>query len=312
MLHSLLLSLAVSSQATAAGSGNCPDAGVIEAADAATEAFASLDPNGFADARKLAHRALACSQRQLTPEEVARLQELEALAAFLAKDADRTRAAFRAARRASVTYKPTPSVAPGGGPIDRIYLDAMEEAPSVLVRVYADDGDVYVDGVPATEVALEHPSVVQLAENGPITTGTWIPEGTAAELPEWLSLAPPAAATLPARQSTDTVAASPGRELGSDPAPARLELSRPMWITAGTLSVIAGGLWVAFGADVKQYNSDKDDYTSGALKQNGTTADIQEAQADVNSQAQRINTVGSVAVGVSGLAGACAGVAIAF
>ena len=119
-----LLVLIVHRAPTAAAACPAPAASLETARAAAEEAYEGMDAGAFAAARDVAREALGCQDARVAPPLAAVYHRLEALDAYLSRDHDRARAAFRAALSADPETALPLSLAPEANPLRALFDEA--------------------------------------------------------------------------------------------------------------------------------------------------------------------------------------------
>ncbi len=133
-----------------------------------------IDPAGFSASLAAADAILPCLVAPLNPPMAARVHRVHGLAAFAARDNGSAMAAFVAARRLDPAYTFPDSMIPAGNPVRSLYDAPLPEASSRPI-VPAQQGVVYLDGVPTRARLNNVPTVFQLVRDNRAETTMWVP-----------------------------------------------------------------------------------------------------------------------------------------
>jgi len=198
------------------GLAACPATPEIVSAELeqATAAFIAMDAATFAEARETARASLACLDRRAPPALAGAYHRMEALDAYLIRNFDGTRAAFRAALSADPDYALPPDLAPEGNRLGDLYAEArILSDPEAVVEV-PKGFTLVVDGREQAARPESRPAIYQGFATEPVPLWTdWLKPDAA--LPDW---------EVPAAQR-------PERSGGG-----------LLWSAAG-VAVVSGGLW---------------------------------------------------------------------
>jgi len=181
----------------------------------ATEAFIGMDAAAFAEARESARASLACMDRRAPPALAGAYHRMEALDAYLTRNFDGTRAAFRAALTSAPDYALPPELAPEGNRLSTLYEEARTLSDPEVAVAIPEGFTLVVDGSEKSERPESRPAIYQgfTTETTPLWTDWLKPE---APLPDW---GPPPTVERPERSGGGL-----------------------LWSAAG-VAVVSGGLW---------------------------------------------------------------------
>ncbi|MFN7145579.1 MAG: hypothetical protein ACK4YP_17520 [Myxococcota bacterium] len=153
----------------------------IAALDAETgralAAYADLDLDTFAIAESSARRLAPCLTEPATPSAAWELHVVHGLAAWVDRDADRTRAAFRGARATSPAGDLSPLLAPDGSHARVLWVAAGMDGEGPVVAAppgrWGLDGADHATSFPAERAAL----VQRFTRDGRVVRTWYFPEG---------------------------------------------------------------------------------------------------------------------------------------
>ncbi len=124
--------------------------------------FATLDEESFDAATRRAHDELPCLDEVLLPPSAAAFHRLMGLQAFSAGQDEVAVISFRASMNIEPDYELSGKIAPEGGKLHRLWLEA-KDGPSPQVGLFRTPGGMYawVDGAEGALQAEDLPSIVQ-------------------------------------------------------------------------------------------------------------------------------------------------------
>jgi hypothetical protein len=195
---------------------------------AAGAAFSAMDLGGFVAARTRAAKDLVCLEQPLTPPDAGAYHRMEALAAFLQRDAEGSVAAFRASLSVQPAYELPTSIAPEGHPLHTLYETARGAPAGEALAILSPEGaSVHVDGLRSATRPADLPAVLQLvAYDGSVLWSGYV--DARSELPAWPEIELPPAPPIP------VVEVVPPRRV-----------SVPLLVSAGAVAAASGGLYAA-------------------------------------------------------------------
>ncbi len=213
--------------------------------------FATLDEESFDASAQQAVESLPCLDGVLLPPNAAAFHRLMGLQAFFAGQDEAAVVSFRAALSIEPDYELSDKIAPEGGKLNRLWLQA-KEGPSPFVGLFRTPGGMYawVDGAEGTMQAEDLPSIVQYGiDEDQVSWTAYLQPG---ELPPTtmpgvgLAIAPapaPAPTPAPVVASLDAPTARP--DLVAAAAPEKTKGSGKGGLIAATVvsGVMAGGLY---------------------------------------------------------------------
>jgi hypothetical protein len=234
-----------------------------------------MQRDSFLVANAQAATILGCLSEPLTPFDTAVYHRVQALDAFLAKDAPRGAAAYAAVLAAQPSYELSSAIAPPGHRLRTAFDAAKLLPPSATVTVPpAAGGVVQVDGKRSGTRPTERPSILQfIATDGSITWTVFLAPGQTP--PDWEIATTPVATSVPGTTTTEppVVTLAPTRSLG-----------RKLVPVVGSAAATSAALWgLSVGARYK-FNSVETDYEN------------------VDAWQGRTNTLLAASYGVGGLA----------
>lgn len=223
----------------------CPSGpgSISDVAMSAEKSFGALDADGFKASIAELEEELTCAESALPPGIVAQVHKTFGLAAFLNRDLEGAKAAFRAAASIDENLALDPGYAPEGGPLHLAWQEAQQTGPGVRTPLPVEQ---WVDGLRAADRPRDVPYLLQ-RESGDTLQGAWLT--ASAELPEWASLA--------GEGGSSTVTSEPepvahGAEKGPSKSPTTLQLAT----ASGTALLLSGGLFAAALAQEGKFKSD--------------------------------------------------------
>ena len=155
------------SSAVAAGFADCPrtydTVEVVDAAKSAEEAFKKVDAAGFRSGRQAVEARLVCSKDILSPAAIAQIHRVEALGAFLDKQATRVPQAVAGMFAAEPGHQVPTLLLPDGHPIRAqipVAMMALRDDPGALMPVPG-SGWIESDGAAAPRAPVQRASVLQ-------------------------------------------------------------------------------------------------------------------------------------------------------
>lgn len=153
--------------ANAAGLAECPrqyDTGeILDAANAAEEAFKKVDAAAFAEGRTAVESRLTCSKDILSPAAIARIHRVEVLGSFLNKEAARVPQALAGVFAAEPGHQIPAALLPDGHPIRAqvsVGMMALRDDPGVAMPVLG-SGWIEVDGVGGPKAPTQRAAILQ-------------------------------------------------------------------------------------------------------------------------------------------------------
>jgi len=195
-------------------------------------AFINMDEDGFKQAHEAAVWALPCVGEGLSSGQVAGFHKMEALGAFLGRQHGATVASFRALSATAPGYALSDDLAPESHPM-RIHFAVASDMPKSPVKSLPrpNEGWIYVDGAPATEVPTDRPYVFQrFDEEGAVVQTQLVQPGLDA----------------PRYPNKGKVKSSGGKSSG-------FHLNVPLAATAGVTTAAAIGFHFAAKANAKTF-----------------------------------------------------------
>lgn len=228
-----LLLLVAQAQATCE-SGTTADA-ISASVGQAQLAMASYDEDAFAAAAARVTNAVPCLTQVATPLDAAVIHGFVGLEAFVEGRTDEAKLAFASAHAASSAYTVPAAIAPPGGPLSALLVEAYALPPAEPTVLPAFDGIIYVDGARSSGLLYpkDRPSLIQLVTSeGTVKRTVYHKPGES--LPLWEAPRTGFAVVLPR---------------------VREKPSTPLGIAAGGAAVAAGSLYVVGGIWHEQYTS---------------------------------------------------------
>ena len=222
-----------------ASAADCPQAlspdDLEDEVEEATLAWAAMDEDGFREAAARAEAVVPCLDEPVSPEQAANLHGLRALAAFLDGDTTTARTRLEAAHAADEGYAISTRLAPEGGPLWTLSVEASEadRDPGRPLSLL-DGGTVWVDGTEGGRRSDQRPALVQVGADGRASWSALLEPGQAFEPPA------PVLAELPDGGSDDV------RIPRAPEAPARGAEgggATALWAAAGGSGAVAAGLF---------------------------------------------------------------------
>lgn len=233
-------------------------------------AYVALDEEGFVALAGRARAELGCVGVRLAPAQVAAYDRVVGLHRFVEGDTSGASAAFKAARSLDRAYVFSDRIAPEGGKLERLYMDAVKGPASRAERLdVASAYRMWVDGTETTRRPTEVPTVVQVGAGvedvgfttvltpgeryAPPAPYAGAPQPAEEDEPEPAKIVTPVAAREPEREPERAPVREAVREpLPTKPRPERREEpdgggATGWWVATAASAVAAGGL---FGAAV--------------------------------------------------------------
>jgi hypothetical protein len=248
--------------------------------DVATTAWVVMDRDSFEVATQERREALACLDELVVPELAIRLHLHEALAWSLQRRSDLSQGAFEAILELQPSWQLPTEMAPERHRLRSDFARAQETARPSERRPLAPPGDgaLLVDGLPARDVPVARPFVIQMLDRRGTVQRThyFTPGSEASDGQDWFGYEGP----------------------GSDLAVAGPEQQRSAWLLAGGAGValLAGGVYALAASQGQQIERGE-----------GACEDLPAARRQVNQLVGASIGLGAVGAGL-----AVAGVVVRF
>ncbi len=182
--------------------------------------FATLDEDSFFDTAQQAQSALGCLDEVFLPPNAAAYHRLMGLRAFFDGDEDSAVVAFRASQAIEPDYELSAKIAPVGGKLHRLWIQARQGPNPFIGSFNAPAGKyAYVDGTETRTRAEDLPSIIQYGSgDGSVDWTGYVAPGVTppVELPE---MAPAVAQVEPELEPEVEPEAMPEPELDLEPPP---------------------------------------------------------------------------------------------
>ncbi len=189
----------------------------VDAALAGMEATWGADMTAFAKGLDDARASLRCVATPLPPATAARFHRMEGLAAYVARDSDRTAKSFAAARALDPDYTFPTEMVPAQNPLRVAYDGSVAGTATVVAPAPKPPYILWIDGTQTRALPETRAAVVQVQKgDGAVVDSSWV---------------------LPGQRLPDYPRASAGSRV-------------PVLIGAGVLAAGAGTLW-ALGAGAR-------------------------------------------------------------
>jgi len=197
--------------------------------ESAESSYKNADVDGFLAAADEMDAVLPCVAEIIPRSMVARLHRTFGMRAFVSRNNDRAAEAFSGARAIEPTYVFPPSMVPAQHPMAKLYTEADDTSTTEPVPKPS-LGYVTFDGRRTLDRPYSRVTLMQRVDEGQVL-GTWY-------------LWP--ADTLPSYEVWNPEAPAPSKGL---------PLSKTLLISAGAAALVAGGTYVAAGANRGAYNN---------------------------------------------------------
>lgn len=147
-------------------------------ANQAEQAFAQVDPDGFAAAHLSLTEALRCLAEPITPSTAAKAFLIEGLHAHLSREQERVSANLAAFAELE-SLAPPSSVAPEGHAVREAWKAAVDAGVSPRRPLPVPEGGrIWIDGSETLDLPEERPTIVQMVVDGEVTWTTVVQPGT--------------------------------------------------------------------------------------------------------------------------------------